>query len=570
MASSPVPAFLSSQASVSAPRGSAAFVFSETRRVPLIPCVAAALAILGTVSVAPTALYLWDLWKTDPLKSIGSLIPLASLLLVLRAWRRLRWKAEGSWWGLALLIATVVLVRLREGAVMELILTRSWTLSLPPPSLIAVAYAAGCVLLFGGPKLLRAARFPVCLMALVNPVPHVFVRRMDLPLQYASARLARSFAHLSGATLNTGQLRLMFAPEFGMFIAPGCNGLRGAITMGLLALIAGHLYRLRLRAWAGLVLAAVGLGYVFNFLRLFALVLYYLAALRVPWLQGHAEMADYLLGAMLFFCAAVLLFEALRRSRSNNMRESSGPERSTKNGPTYWWLLPGFALRSIVFAGLIALTGFSHARTIPGIGTASAQQQIAPEQLFPATTGTFTLRRRWDETLNTGMVLYHWAEYAQSAGSQSAGGPVIALGVSPTLGAHDTLLCHVARGEDWLWHGNLQLPTASGQTTSFSASLYNDGVTQFLEATTLCAAGVCGQHTLGQPSGTPHRPGFIYSRITPQALLRQGGAKPIPVLLRAETTDVFTPADQARTRLVAELRTFVAEMDPTLLGRSPR
>jgi len=39
----------------------------------------------------------------------------------------------------------------------------------------------------------------------------------------------------------------MFAPDFGMFIAPGCDGIRGAITLGYLALVLGYLKRVSLR-----------------------------------------------------------------------------------------------------------------------------------------------------------------------------------------------------------------------------------------------------------------------------------------------------------------------------------
>ena len=42
-----------------------------------------------------------------------------------------------------------------------------------------------------------------------------------------------------------GLLKLMFAPHLGMFIAPGCDGLRGVSTMLCLSLIVGHYYRMR-------------------------------------------------------------------------------------------------------------------------------------------------------------------------------------------------------------------------------------------------------------------------------------------------------------------------------------
>ena len=98
-----------------------------------------------------------------------------------------------------------------------------------------------------------------------------------------------------------------------MFIAPGCNGIRGAITMGFIALIAGYVYRFRWYAHASRRPGAVLLGYVFNFARLCILVLYYLVALHITWLQDRAEMGDYIIGACLFLLAVFLLFYVVRR-----------------------------------------------------------------------------------------------------------------------------------------------------------------------------------------------------------------------------------------------------------------
>jgi len=278
---------------------------------PVLLCLT--LGVAGLFAVSSTCTALWTMWMTDPLKSVGGLIPIVSLVLVLRAWRSLGWTLQGTWSGLAVLAATIAMVHVRDQAVIEVVLSPAWSIVLPPLSLVAVAYTAGFVLLFGGVKLLRAAWFPVALMWFVNPVPHFFNRYIDLPLQHTSAMVARSFAHALGQALTPDQLTLMFTPKFGMFIAPGCNGIRGAVTMGFIALVAGYLYRLRLRQWVLLTTAAVLLGYVFNFVRLCGLVLYYVVALRYPWLQNHAALGDYILGACLFFSATLLLFTALLR-----------------------------------------------------------------------------------------------------------------------------------------------------------------------------------------------------------------------------------------------------------------
>ncbi len=250
-------------------------------------------------------------------------IPIVSGILIFRAWRTLDFEMDGSWWGAVILIVTIFAVHLREQSILVLVLGPVWNVYMPPHSLVAFAYTAGVVLLFGGPRLFRAALFPIVLTWFVNPIPHVFNVLVDLPLQRVSAHVARAFAIALGQPLSPDQMRLMFTPDFGMFIAPGCNGIRGAVTMGFIALIAGYIYRFRWYANAAVVAGAILLGYVFNFVRLCVLVLYYLVALHFTSLQDKAEMADYIIGGCLFLIATLLLFTAI-----NRLREAPGQTRS--------------------------------------------------------------------------------------------------------------------------------------------------------------------------------------------------------------------------------------------------
>jgi exosortase J len=105
----------------------------------------------------------------------------------------------------------------------------------------------------------------------------------------------------------------MFAPQLGMFIAPGCDGLRGAAAMGYLALVSGYLYRLPRLRWAGFVAGAVLLAYLFNLLRLCGVVLYYWVALRVPAVGDYGVQVDYVIGGTLFCAAAAFLMGLPRR-----------------------------------------------------------------------------------------------------------------------------------------------------------------------------------------------------------------------------------------------------------------
>jgi len=548
---------------------------SASRSLPPGIAVAALLAALGTVTIWPTALYLWALWTTDPLKSIGMLVPIASLALILRSWRTLRWETKGTWWGLALLVATAIAVYIREHAVLVLVVAPQWNVYFPPNSLVAFSYVSGVVLLFGGPRLFRAALFPICLILLVNPVPHIFNVFVDLPLQRTSAHVARAFAHALGQPLTPDQMRLMFTPDFGMFIAPGCNGIRGAVTMGMIALIVGYLYRFRAVPHALLVAAAVLLGYLFNFLRLCTLVLYYIVALHLPRLQSHGEGADYIIGAALFLFATWLLTYIVRHAQNftrpvadtalSQRSLSSRPERSEVEGPASLQALatgttsshrlpadqaPALPLRLAALSLLILVSTLSIARA-HAAAARTAPQDPAVFGAFPTHVGAYTLARSWNEYITGGPVVFQWADYAPADPST----PHIAIGISPVLGSHDTLICHSARGEDPIWHAELPLQTAAG-LTSFSASFFADGATQYLEASTLCQGSTCGEY-----SDNRRHLGFVYSRPTAATLFGHDPSRPIPVMLRAETLDTALPADLARQQLTAATRTFLASLN---------
>ena len=80
--------------------------------------MATGISILGVFTIFSTALYLLEpLDLTDPLKSIGGLIPIVSLVLILRAWKGIGWRVRGTWWGLALLAGIIALVHVRDHAI---------------------------------------------------------------------------------------------------------------------------------------------------------------------------------------------------------------------------------------------------------------------------------------------------------------------------------------------------------------------------------------------------------------------------------------------------------------------
>ncbi len=535
---------------------------------------------MGVVSIWPTAQVLYSMWVTDPLKSIGMLVPVVSFVLILRSWKALSWRFDGSWWGFALLVATMAAVRFREQSVLVLILSPRWSIFFPPHSLVAVCYVVGVVLLFGGWRLLRASRFAVLLMWLVNPVPHVFNVYVDLPLQRVSAHVARAFALALHQKLTPDQMRLMFTPEFGMFIAPGCNGIRGAVTMGMIALIVGHLYRFRWRVHVLFVMGAVLLGYVFNFVRLCTLVLYYIVALKITWLQDRAEMGDYIIGGCLFLVAVGLLFYVVHRVTDDpaEIEQEPTPHGSRAEAATTMRVEPLWRSGTMRLAAMAMFVAVASGRLVHGAvakrNAAPAPETVEAAAVFPERLGSYVRSRMWPEQVLHGPVIYEWADYAptKTAGtSVSSGGgatqeaaPHVAVGISPMLGSHDTSICHSARGEDPVWHGELRTATATGEE-SFSSSFFNNGATQYLEVTTVCTTGGCGEYTTGD-----RHFGLIYSRPAPAEVFSRDPRRPIPVMLKVETLDAAMPAELARRELTDAMRGFLAGVDLPAMTRGYR
>jgi len=348
--------------------------------------------------------------------------------------------------------------------------------------------------------------------------------------------------------------------------------------MGFIALIAGYVYRFRWYAHAAVVAGAVLLGYVFNFARLCILVLYYLVALRFTSLQDKAEMGDYIIGASLFLLGTFLLFYVVRRL-SESPGQIKPPAISSAGAPSTTgdrggdgsdggggggkWDpgngggsgRPSFYLRFAAMLVLVLFSCYGVARAYVHAHSDSYASQMKSDQnapgQFPARVGSYTLSRSWNENLFTGPLIFHWAQYVPADG-----GTPVSIGISPVLGSHDTLVCHSARGEDPLWRDQITLPTAGNVPVSFSGSFFNDGATQYLEATTICNGGSCGEYS----SDRTHF-GLVYSKPTSQALFSQDPQRPIPILIKAETIDTTLPQAVARQQMIAAVRSFLASVD---------
>lgn len=515
---------------------------------PAVVALACFAATAGLFTIFSSVRMLWTIWRTDDLKSMGLVVPFVCAALILREWRRLGWETEGTWWGFAVVGISAALMFLRDQTLFIVTINKDWLLQIPPLPLVAVVYAAGMVLLFGGKRLLRAAWFPVLLMWAVIPVPQTFSHFIDLPLQHAAASVARAFAHALGQQLTQDKLRLMFTPEFGMFIAPGCNGIRGSITLGLAAIVVAYLYRFRWFVFAPAVIGAVLLGYLFNFLRLCLLVIYYKIALPHPWLQHNARQADFVIGGCLFVLALFLFFAVADR-----LRHAEAPEVRPEPAAAQPVLRPARPYLARI-AAVLALALIFGAEAIHSVRAEAANKASRPTPAgLPQRIGKYTLVRTWSDITLERTVVYIWGEYAAPSTPGAPPSPHIALGISPQLGVHDAEVCHIARGEDPTWHGQIVAASPGGEIDLTSAT-YNDGVTQRLEASTVCDGGTCRQY-----SQTTQHVTLVYAHPHREIPMETDRTRPVPVLLKVESLDVVSPASAVEPQLAAALKAFLAQ-----------
>ncbi len=535
------------------PRGIRGFLrpgFAD-RRVFSYWCGLALVVVFGSLGLSKTLIYLWGIWTGDPLLSIGMFIFLASFILVLRVWRQNHWELRGTWWGL-LPVALAFFLNAFRGNLSWYWFAGRLSFNLLPAALSVLLYAFGVVLFFGGTRVARQAWFPLALLLFSQPLPEIVARLVDLPLQSLAAHVARSFASLIGfPPTNPELLKLMFAPDFGMFIAPGCDGLRGAITMAYTALIAGYLKRVSIPRWFFYVSGALLLGYLFNLIRLCALVIYYRIAVGHPALEHVAKQFDYVVGGCLFLAAAALFLWVITRKEDhkgavgiNSMSQvAAGAEEPRLN----YWKIGALAVLALIFAvpGVHAIRDHQEIEAVSGrIGELTSQQL---DDLMPKKLGDYDLNRAWQQQLNNAIAL-ECAAYKASGSNEIT----LCVWLLPTPhNVHDSLSVH---GEVPEMRGSSSFLVAQGRTVSFDTAFYSDGITDTLAGNAFCTPSAC------LPSRTHNEDGLHIGFVDPVDVSRQGG-RAVPILFQVETAHSDTPQETTYKVLSADAQRFLGGVD---------
>jgi len=518
------------------------------KNVVLVSCCIGVLAAIGCFGISPQIAHLWIAWTSDPLRSIGMLIPPVSILLTLRIWRQARWEMCGSWWGL-LLIGIAYLLGFAYGKSALFVTFAGQSFSVVPVSLALYLYASGIVLLFAGPRVWRNAWFPLGLLLLSRVVPGNLNALIDIPLQSISAQVARSFATMIGFAPTTPQLQLMFSPDFGMFIAPGCNGIRGAITMAYMALVLGHLKRVSFPRWAAYVVGAGLLGYLFNFIRLCTLVVYYRIAIGHPSLEKFAEQADYAIGTCLFL-VATFIFLRLARDK----QQSSAPVEITAASDASGLRVVSVMMKCACFA-LMMLVVLS----VPSSSAAIISHvAVTPELLagkLPRQIGNYVLTRTWYEQEN-GVIMEEDGAYS------APGSDEVLLGVWVAKFYHDPKLCWLARGLDPERDTTNSFASAQGKTLNLDSMYYSDGVTESIVVNGACTPGSCLE---SQASTANHPFGFVFVR--PELSGLGASERVIPFMIRIDKLHSNVTKNENYDLLSTDAAKFLSGFDPLSLSR---
>lgn len=494
---------------------------------------------------------LWTIWTSDPLRSIGMLIPPASIVLTLRVWRQYGWQMRGSWWGLLVIGLSFFLSALRQRILLFAVF-ESTKVPFIPATLPVYVYASGVVLLFAGTRVWRKAWFPLGLLLLSQPVPGLANGLIDIPMQNISARVARSFASLIHFAPTTPQLRLMFSPDFGMFIAPGCDGIRGAVTMGYVALVLGYLKRVSWRRWVAYVAGAVLLGYLFNFIRLCILVLYYRVALGHPVLEDLARQADYGIGSCLFLVAMFLFLWLARHNQQKPAPAETVPYSAGRRPRirTVWLKCAAFAA-TLVIALSLPSSALKYSRNTTATPTSLAA-------LMPKQIGDFTLTRTWYEE-ESGAPVEENGAYSMPGSDEI----ILGVWVQPVFYFHNVSDCWLARGLQPDILTTRQFQTAGGESLALNTGFYNDGITDSIVINAVCTPASCSQF---QHAASSERFGFLF--LEPQIGELAGSGHPVSIMIRIDKLHSSAPKAVNYDLLATEAQRFLAGLDPVSLSRA--
>ena len=286
---------------------------------------------------------------------------------------------------------------------------------------------------------------------------------------------------------------MMFTPTFGMFIVPGCNGVRGAVTFAYLALIFGYVKHLPGRVLALFTVAALFAGYLFNLLRLCILVLYYRAGIGFPSIRPYGTPGRLSQSASRFFLTATLGTGFAITWYLHRHGPRTAPDRTATPTPVSDPILYPPVLRRAATLAIVALLFFiPQAHSVASSFRAPLTAADALDA-YPATVGPYTLTRTWEERDAQGALMFVFGDY-----QRALTGEHLEFGIYLASEDHYVFLSKLTQGVKPQAQGSLDALTQAGRPAHFVTSLYRDGPQLTLDAETSCRAGLCEGNVAGE------------------------------------------------------------------------
>lgn len=204
-------------------------------------------------------------WVSDGIYSLCPFVPLISLGLIYLNRNHLR--------ALPVKPSAVGLVGVALGVAVTVWFDfRLVGLHLFTPALMALI-VTGVILALRGWETLHQMAFPIAFLLFLLPVPPNLLVVIDYPLQALCARATAGVGNMVGLNLQSAGAQLLFPnPDLAVLVAPACNGLRSSVALLAIAAVYAYILKGKWYRRSALVVAAIPLAYLGNFVRLLGIV----------------------------------------------------------------------------------------------------------------------------------------------------------------------------------------------------------------------------------------------------------------------------------------------------------
>jgi exosortase D (VPLPA-CTERM-specific) len=222
--------------------------------------VATLLTVVAVAAFAPFARVLGDvynIWNLKPEYSHGIMIPVLSAFLIWRQRAELRLLPfTGSWFGLALIVAGLVL---RFVGVMTTMQT------LQHYAFLLVLY--GLVLTLVGPAIFKRLWMPLLILIFAVPLPSVFNNALSVQLQLVSSQLGVWIIRAAGVSVLL-EGNVIDLGSYQLEVAEACSGLRYLLPLMTLAFIVSYLFRGAMWKRVTIFLSSIPITVIMNSVRI--------------------------------------------------------------------------------------------------------------------------------------------------------------------------------------------------------------------------------------------------------------------------------------------------------------